>query len=141
MPPVLVRDLMTAPVVSLFGSHTLPLAEDIMAFKNVRHLPVIDEQGRLVGLVTHRDLLRAQISTLSGLSREARRAMQADVRVEQIMTTGVQAIDAELPAADAGKLLLEHHFGCLPVVDADRRLIGIITERDFLDFALRELAA
>ena len=65
---VLVKHLMSQPVVSLFAEQTLPLAEDIMRYKHLRHLPVVDETGHLVGLVSHRDLLRAQISSLSGLT-------------------------------------------------------------------------
>lgn len=60
--PVLVKHIMTAPVVALFEEQSLPLADDIMHFKHLRHLPVVDDDNQLVGLVSHRDILRAQIS-------------------------------------------------------------------------------
>jgi CBS domain-containing membrane protein len=130
---------MTSPVVSLFAEQTLPLAEDIMAFKHLRHLPVIDDRRHVVGLVSHRDLLRAQISSLVGLSTEERRARQEGVRVQQIMTRDVWLVRSDTFASVAGRMLLDHRFGCLPVVDAEHQLIGIVTERDYLRFAIKTI--
>jgi CBS domain-containing membrane protein len=133
---LLARDIMTSPVITFFAEQTLPLAEDVMQFKHLRHLPVIDDNGKLVGLVSHRDLLRAQISTLVGLTDQERRARQSDVRVSQVMTRDVWTVGPSTEATKVGRTLLDHKFGCLPVVDADERLIGIITERDFIKYAL-----
>lgn len=140
MSPVLVKHLMTSPVVSLFREQTLPLVEDIMHFKHIRHLPVVDEERRLIGLVSHRDLLRAQISSLSGLTVAERRARQEEVRVYQLMTSDVWTVAPDTLASIAGGTLVDHKFGCLPVVDADHRLVGIVTERDFLKFAIKAIA-
>ncbi len=137
--PVLVRHIMTAPVVALFAEQSLPLADDIMSFKHIRHLPVIDEANQLVGLVSHRDILRAQISALSGLTADERRARQDNVRVGQLMTREVWTVGPESLASKAGRLLMDHRFGCLPVVDDERRLIGIVTERDYLRFAVKAI--
>ena len=139
MPPVLVKHIMSAPVISLFAEQTLPLADDIMRFKHLRHLPVIDETGRLVGLVSHRDILRAQISVLTGLTEDQRRARQDNVRVSQIMTRDVWTAGPDAYASNAGRLLLDHRFGCLPVIDPAGQLIGIVTERDYLKFAIRAI--
>jgi CBS domain-containing protein len=136
---VLVKHLMTSPVVSLFAEQTLPLAEDIMRYKHLRHLPVVDDEGRLVGLVSHRDLLRAQISTLTGLTADQRRARQEDVRVRELMTRDIWTVTPETLASVAGKTLGDHRFGCLPVVDERNVVVGIITERDFLRFATRSI--
>ena len=59
MATVLVKHLMTAPVVTMFAEQSIPLAEDVMALKHLRHLPVIDDERRVVGLLSHRDLLAA----------------------------------------------------------------------------------
>jgi CBS domain-containing membrane protein len=136
---LLAKDIMTSPVITFFAEQTLPLAEDVMNLKHLRHLPVVDDAGRLVGLVSHRDLLRAQISTLAGLTDAQIRARQADVRVSQIMTRDVWTVNPQSDAARVGRTLLDHKFGCLPVVDADQRLVGIITERDFIKYALLQL--
>jgi CBS domain-containing membrane protein len=136
--PVLVQDLMSTPVISLFAEQTLPLADDIMAFKHLRHLPVIDDGRHVVGLVSHRDLLRAQISSLSGLTKPQVRARQEDVRVADIMTRDVWTVTPETLASVAGRTLLDHRFGCLPVVEG-WFLVGILTERDFLRFAIKTI--
>jgi CBS domain-containing membrane protein len=138
MRPVLVKDLMSSPVVALFAEQTLPLAEDIMTFKHLRHLPVVDDNRHVVGLVSHRDILRAQISSLSGLSKPQARARQEDVQVQDLMTRDVWTVTPETLASVAGRTLLDHRFGCLPVVEG-RFLVGILTERDFLRFAIRTI--
>jgi CBS domain-containing membrane protein len=139
MPPVLVKHIMSSPAVSLFAEQTLPLANDIMRYKHLRHLPVTDEHGTLVGLVSHRDILRAQISSLTGLTETERRARQEHVKVAQIMTRDVWTAGPDAYASNAGRLLLDHRFGCLPVVDVAGRLIGIVTERDYLRFAIKAI--
>jgi CBS domain-containing protein len=122
--PVLVKDLMSAPVITLFAEQTLPLADDIMRFKHIRHLPVIDDDRRLVGLVSNRDILAAG---------------GEPVRVAGIMTRDVWTVGPDVLASIAGETLLDHRYGCLPVVDASGVLVGIITERDFLRFAIKAI--
>lgn len=139
MPPVLVKHLMSSPVVTLFAEQSLPLADDIMRLKHFRHLPVVDDAGRLVGLVSHRDLLAAQISTRTGLTVEERRSVQADVRVGEIMTRDVWSVRPDVNASIAAATLLDHKYGCLPVIDDAGVLVGIVTEHDFLRFATKVL--
>lgn len=139
MPRVLVRHIMSTQVVTFFAEQTLPLAEDVMRIHRFRHLPVIDHDRRLVGLVTQRDLLGGQISVLTGLSESARRARQEEIRISQLMTRDVWTVTPDSLASHAGQTLLDHKFSCLPVVDEDRVLCGIVTERDFLRFAIKTL--
>lgn len=141
MAPVLVKHLMTSPVVTFFAEQTLPLADEIMRLKHFRHLPVVDDAGHLVGLISHRDLLAAEISTQTGLGRAQRLAIQEDVRVRDIMTAEIWTVGPEVRASTAAATLLDHRYGCLPVVEADGRLVGIVTERDFLKFAIKVLDA
>jgi CBS domain-containing membrane protein len=128
--PVLVRHIMSSPVVTFFAEQTLPLAEDVMRFKHLRHLPVVDDKGYLVGIVTHRDLLRAKLGT----SRS-----RSNIRVDQVMTRDVWTVTSDTLASTAGSMLLDHGFGCLPIVDGTHRLVGIITEADYLRFAIHTL--
>ncbi|HUJ63666.1 MAG TPA: CBS domain-containing protein [Kofleriaceae bacterium] len=130
---------MSTPVVTFFAEQTLPLAEDVMRIHRFRHLPVIDTDRRLVGLITQRDVLRGQISVLTGLSEAQRRARQEQVLISELMTRDVWTVNPETLASHAGQTLLDHKFGCLPVVDHDRVLCGIVTERDFLRFAIKAL--
>lgn len=137
--PVLVRHIMTADVVTLFEEQTLPLAEDVMRIHKFRHLPVIDSDRRLVGLITQRDILRGQISVLVGLSETERRARQEEIQIRTLMTRDVWTVDPTTLASHAGRTLLDHKYSCLPVVDEHRILQGIVTERDFLRFAIKAL--
>ena len=139
MTAVLVKHLMTSPVVTFFAEQSLPLAEDVMKLKHLRHLPVIDDARRLVGLVSHRDLLAAQVSNRTGLTRDERRAVQDSVRVGHIMVKDVWTVRADVIASIAAAMLLDHKFGCLPVVDDHGVLVGIVTEHDFLRFATKVL--
>ncbi|MGE3767552.1 MAG: CBS domain-containing protein [Kofleriaceae bacterium] len=139
MRPVLVKDIMSTRVVTFFAEQTLPLAEDVMRIHRFRHLPVIDNERRLVGLVTQRDLLRGQISVLTGLTDTERRARQDEVRISELMTRDVWTVNPDTLASHAGQTLMDHNFSCLPVVDEHHVLCGIVTERDFLRFAIKAL--
>jgi CBS-domain-containing membrane protein len=136
---VLVSHIMSSPVVTFFAEQTLPLAEDVMRFKHVRHLPVVDEDNFLLGVVSHRDLLAAQPSRFAGLSRDECRARNADVRVDQIMQRDVWTVHHRTLASVAGATLFDHELGCLPVLGDDHRLVGIVTEHDYLRFAIKML--
>lgn len=140
MPPVRVHHIMTREVVTFFEEQTLPLAEDVMRIHRFRHLPVVDPEHRLVGLVTQRDLLAAQISLLTGLTEDQRRARQEEVRIRTLMTRDVWTVGPDTLASHAGRTLLDHKYSCLPVIDARGILCGIVTERDFLSFAIKALA-
>lgn len=127
---------MTSKVISLFEEQSLPLASDIMKLKKVRHLPVIDDEGRLVGLVTHRDLLRSQGVLVSSLFKGLRSQVGTDVPVREIMTQDVWTVKPDTCLIDAGRLLADHQFSCLPVTDDNGVLVGILTDRDYLRYAL-----
>jgi len=139
MKPLAVRDIMSTHVVTFFPELTLALAEDVLRIHKFRHLPVIETDGKIVGLVTRSDVLKAQISGLAGLTEAERREQQASVRIADLMTLDVVTTTPDTLATKAARILLDHPFGCLPVVDADGILLGIVTERDFMRFALQAL--
>lgn len=120
-------DLMTREVVTLRETDDLGLAEDILALGRIRHLPVTDETGRLLGLVTHRDLLESCMRR----TKDAR-----TLRAREAMTRDVMTVQPGTPLRRAAQLLLRHKFGCLPVIDEDGVLVGLITEADLVRFAL-----
>ena len=126
-----VADLMTRTVHTLTPEQSLPLAESMMGLHHVRHIPVIDAERRVVGLVTHRDLLAAKISALTPLSEDERSSLQLAVPVSKIMQTQVWTIAPGAMAISAARIMREHRFGCLPVVEAGK-LIGILAEADLL---------
>ncbi len=140
MREVLVGDLMTAEeLVVLHRSESLPSAAELMKLARIRHLPVVDDRKRLVGLVTHRDVLAAQVGGAAQLDDDARGELQLGVPVARIMRRQVWTVRPEQPALDAARLLHDLEFGCVPVVDGERTLVGIVTEADFLELASRSL--
>jgi CBS domain-containing protein len=106
----------------------------------IRHLPVVDRELRLVGLVTHRDLLGHAPSDLDEPREDERVAALARVHIGDIMETHLSTSSPDEPLAAAGRRMLEGKIGCLPVVAGDGRLVGILTESDFVRW-LAQIAA
>jgi len=131
---LLVKDLMTSPVVTLHVGNSLADAERTMRKAQVRHLPVTDGTGKLVGLITHRTLLAAWVGH-GDPKRERHDEIARDVPVEMLMQRNLVVIRPEQPAAQAARLLEEQLIGCLPVVGEDEQMLGILTETDFVRFA------
>ncbi len=129
-----VRDLMTTELFTLRAGHMLGLAEDIMAWQNIRHIPVVDDQNRLVGLLTHRDLLKASLSSFADVPRKEQHELLNHIRVKDIMTKNVASIDPDSDLRTAAALMIDKKIGCLPVVE-EEVLVGILTEADFLTLA------
>jgi diacylglycerol O-acyltransferase / wax synthase len=130
-----VAALMSREIVALRPGDSLARAWTVMRLDRIRHLPVIGGDGHLVGLVTHRDLLAASSSTLSVPLEEDRVRLLTRARAADVMETHVSIAAPGDPAALAGERMIRHKIGCLPVVEADGRLVGIVTEEDFLRWA------
>ena len=95
---------------------------------------------KLLGLLSHTDMMHAVSSTLSA-NREARDDLiRKRATVDQIMHREVIVVGPSDPVKKAGDLMLEHKIGCVPVVDDDNVLVGIVTRTDFLRLALQYLA-
>ena len=126
-----VRDLMTTDVVTLTEDETLAHAQRCMARGRIRHLPVVRD-GRLVGLVTHRDLLAASFSIFAEVEASEQRRVFTTVPVVEAMHRDVVTVSPSLAVSKAARILLENKYGCLPVVSEQSDLLGIVTEADFL---------
>lgn len=123
--------MMTNEVITLDVDDTLLIAQDIMDLGCIRHLPVVDH-GRLVGLVTHRDILEASLSTLQDVTREDDEVVKQRVAVKEVMKTDIMTIGRNDQARIACRLMIKHKYGCLPVVDENKKLVGILSEADLL---------
>jgi CBS domain-containing membrane protein len=135
MPITTVQELMTPVVETLSVGDTLAVARKQIAFGRIRHLPVVDGDERVVGLLTHRRILEAWVSHGHPDVEHVERVAD-DVPVEMLMEKKVQTVAPTTSAAVAARILHSHKFGCLPVIDGGK-LVGIITEADFLRFACR----
>ena len=133
----LVRDLMTERVYTLRENDRLLDLEELMSSRHVRHVPVVDRDGELIGLVTHRDLARGVLGRIQELPIGVEEDLLRRRRVGEIMVTEPETIEPDTPLREAAEIMLENKIGCLPVTEGTR-LVGILTEADFVrDFLER----
>lgn len=125
---------MSRDVVTLGRNDVLTAADDLMTENVVRHMPVLNEDGRLVGIVSQRDLLVNALVRALGYGSVAGKKAKEGLLVKEVMTTEVVTTSPEMPLEQAAHLMLTKKIGCLPVLE-DRALVGIITESDFVQYA------
>lgn len=123
---IAVEDLMSTNVLTLGASDVLAAADVEMKIAGIRHLPIVDVNRRVVGIVSNRDILRA-----AGQSQSP----GSSILVSEVMTRSPHTIAPDSPASEAAALMLDHKIGALPVVNDDDVLVGIITETDFVSIA------
>ncbi len=127
-----VRDVMSSPVFTIRDDKRLRVVEEIMKWAHVRHVPVVDGGGRLVGILSHRDLMQAAVSSLAVRISEVERAQHLSAtEVRTIMRRSPTTIGPAESVQRAAHLMRSRQVGCLPVVEGDQ-LVGIITEADLL---------
>ncbi len=119
--------IMTTDLFTVNEDELVDLAASMMDWRKIRHVPVEDNEHHLVGLVTHRAILRL-------LAKDPASFQGKSVSVGDIMERKLITATPETTTLDAINLLREHRIGCLPIVDDDR-LVGIVTERDFMQVA------
>lgn len=132
-----VSDLMSGNVVTIDHDDTLDVAEELMRAGHIHHLPVVQE-GRLIGMLAHSDILKAQVSIFADLSAAEDRALKGRIMVREVMSKSVKTATPETSASQAARTLASHDYSSLPII-SDDKVVGIITERDFLDLVVRAL--
>lgn len=127
---MLVREKMTTPVITLPADAPFQDAFKLMRDRKIRRIPVVDRHQRLVGIISERDMLHAAPSPATSLSIWEMNYLLWKLSIGDIMTKKVVTVDPDTPLQDAAQLMIEHRIGGLPVVDADKHVIGVITETD-----------
>jgi CBS domain-containing protein len=122
-----VGQFMSKDLFTVSPDDLIDLAASVMDWRHIRHVPVEDREGRLVGLVTHRGLLR----NLSNGNREG-----GLVTVREVMIANPLTVVPTTSALAAIEIMRRNRIGCLPVVEGDQ-LVGIVTSYDFLDATAR----
>ncbi|WP_045216344.1 CBS domain-containing protein [Desulfonatronovibrio magnus] len=135
-----VSDIMTRDVFTLKETDNLALARSVMHLARIRHIPIVSDSNVFIGLLTHRDILDATVSKLADVDSQTQEEIDRGIPVMEIMNIKVKTISSGETLKNAATVLLEHKFGCLPVVD-DNQLVGIITEADFLSLTINLLDA
>lgn len=133
-----VADIMVSNPVTVTPRNAIRTAINLMREGGYRRLPVVD-RGRLVGIITDRDLRRAANSPFVVREQWYDNFILDHIEVGSCMTPNPLTIEPNAPIADAARVMRNHKIGGLPVV-TDGQLVGIITETDLLDFLIELLA-
>lgn len=130
----LVKDYMRSPVVTISAEAGLDRALMIMRTQRIRHLPVVDEDGHMVGLISDRDLRLSMLEMEQGPGGAPKGYyLPALTKVNTVMVSNVLTAAPEMPLANAATVMSERKFGCLPVLDSiTKKPVGIVTETDML---------
>ena len=128
---IVAKRMMRNPV-SVDENDSMKKAMDLLRERDIRHLPVLKDGEKLVGIVTERDIKQASPSPATALEIREIYYLLDKVKVRQIMTRRPYTISSTAPIEEAALIMREKRIGCLPVVDAGK-LVGILTETDILD--------
>lgn len=130
-----IDEIMTPQPFTLQRTDSIYAARKLMKEKRIRHIPIVDDSQRPVGLITQSDLLAASESTLHSGNDAQRIELEKQHLVGEAMTTGLATIDEQDNLRAAAMHLLKNKHGCLPVT-RDGKLCGIITDSDFVTVAV-----
>jgi acetoin utilization protein AcuB len=126
---MLVQDRMTSNPTIVTTETSLKEALELVRSKPFRHLPVLDEDGKLVGIVTEKSLVYASPISTTTLSVFEVDYILSRTKIGQIIQGDVVAVGPDLPIEEAARVMIDHSIGCLPVVEDDK-LVGIISDTD-----------
>jgi CBS domain-containing protein len=125
---------MTPDVITLERNEKLLVADDVMRLGRIRHLPIVDDDGALAGIVSQRDLFHSGLMKALGYGSHAQRSALDLLVVKEAMKTDVVTTTPDTPLTEAAKLMFERKIGCLIVIEAGK-IAGILTEGDFVKLA------
>lgn len=148
---MLVRDIMTKDVITVGASASIREIAECLVHNGISGVPVVDGEGRVVGIVSEGDLMRKEVTPdlpdglcilgaviyYNGLReyREAFRKMAAQA-ARQIMTKSVISVRADDDVTKVAKIMYDKHVKRVPVLDSDEKLIGIVSRRDIVKIFL-----
>jgi len=135
-----VRERMSTQPATITADTPITEALRIMRERQVRRLPVLDQDGRLVGIVSEKDLLYAAPSPATSLSIYEMHYLLSRLLVSEVMTVPVLTVTPDTLLEEAAILMADHKIGGLPVMEGER-LVGIITETDVFEVLLELLGA
>jgi acetoin utilization protein AcuB len=126
---MLVKDRMTLSPVTITPFTSFPEAFRIIRERRIRHLPVLDKDGKLIGVVAQTDLLHASPSTATTFNVFEMSYVLANLHVQQVMSSPPITVPEDAPLEEAARVMVDKKIGCLPVM-RDGELVGMLTETD-----------
>ena len=129
---MILGEIMTTRIVTVEMDDRLQVVKEIFDSMGFHHLLVVDQQKKLSGIVSDRDLLKALSPYVGTTTESARDLATLNKRVHQIMTRHPHTLQPAASTAEAVTLLLQHRISCVPIVDPELRPVGIVSWRDLL---------
>lgn len=133
-----VSEIMHREVVTLTAKERLDLTQDIMNVGRVRHLPVVDDEQRVIGIVSDRDLLASAMTQVLDFDPQSRRTFLRSIDVGEVMAKDVVTVTPDTELGEVARILALRKIGCVPVVGPRGELIGLVTETDLIAAAFLE---
>ena len=136
-----IRDLMTSPVVTLHPSNKMEKAAEIFENQNFHHIPVVDDDRRVVGIISRHDYYKVLNAFTVFSTENSRRANETTLKAllaRDVMTKQLATIHINDPVEKAVDMFKENMFHALPVVNDEKKLEGIITTFDLLSYAFKD---
>jgi acetoin utilization protein AcuB len=130
-----VKEFMTPDPIAITPDTAVPTALRLMREKKVRHLPIVDNHGKLLGIVSDKDLLHASPSQATSLAIWEITDLMSRLKVEKVMTRDVVSVKEDTPVEEAALILADRPFSSLLVL-RDKKLVGIITQSDLFHVLL-----
>ena len=137
---MLVKDQMTPNPICGHPETPVAEAQKLMQENDIRHLPILDEDNKLVGLITQRSLMQAVPDDLSQFSPFVVNYILAKLQAQNIMVRDVVTIDPDTTIEEAARIIADKKIGCLPVMQ-DEELVGIISDSDLFSIMMELLGA
>ncbi len=137
---MLVGERMSRNPVTILDTASIDDGLHLMRERKVRRLPVLDASGKMVGIVSDKDLLHAAPSPATSLSVYELHYLLAKLTIKQVMSSPVISVAANTPVEEAARVMADNKIGGLPVMDGDK-LVGIITETDVFKILVELLGA
>lgn len=133
---ITIKELMSDQLYTLKLTNTIYEARELMLNKQIRHIPILDDSGNFVGLLTKRDILAVSVSVLADIDIKERDELENGIPIGEIMQTDVVIAQEDSNLIDAARFMLEQKHGCLPIFRTNQ-LVGVLTESDFVKLSLR----
>ena len=130
---MLIREWMTRDVITVTPDTSMMKASKILKEKNIRRLPVVDESGKMVGIITDRDIKEASPSKATTLDVHELYYLLSEIKIKDIMTKNPFCVNESGTVEKAAVVMREKKVEGLPVVDDDDKVVGIITETDIFN--------
>lgn len=130
-----IGDIMTVNVYSLSQQATMADAHDMMNEKSVRHIPIVQD-GLFQGVITQKAILAKVMFLLDKYGVNALKRREKSISVSELVDQDVVTANKNMPLVQAAEFFLTNRHGCLPVVDDEGQLLGIVTSSDFVRLSL-----